>query len=132
MDTDRGRLPQPRQPAHGADGARHPEQRAHAVPAWHRRQDHPLAGRWWRRGAGGCVGSENLSLEASGGHTSPVHQQPPDRHAPCTPPPQESELCASLVPNSELVLIEGGDHNFTQPAAAEAMIQAVVDFVLSK
>ena len=45
---------------------------------------------------------------------------------------QESELCASLVPNSELALIEGGDHNFTQPAAAEAMIQAVVDFVLSQ
>lgn len=49
---------------------------------------------------------------------------------PCCPQhPQESELCASLVPNSQLVLVEGADHNFTRSGAQLA--QHVVDFVLS-
>ncbi|KAI3430988.1 hypothetical protein D9Q98_009391 [Chlorella vulgaris] len=46
-----------------------------------------------------------------------------------TIPHQESELCASLVPNSQLVLVEGADHNFTRSGAQLA--QHVVDFVLS-
>ena len=48
-----------------------------------------------------------------------------------TIPWQESELCASLVPSSQLVLVEGGDHNFTQQQAKEQMAWHVVDFVLS-
>ena len=33
--------------------------------------------------------------------------------------------------NSQLVLVEGADHNFTQHEAGQAMAQHVVDFVLS-
>ena len=46
-------------------------------------------------------------------------------------PPQESELCASVVPNSRLILVEGADHNFTQKEAGQQMAAHVVDFVLS-
>jgi hypothetical protein len=35
------------------------------------------------------------------------------------------------VANSQLVLVEGADHNFTQQEAGEAMARHVVDFVLS-
>jgi hypothetical protein len=54
-------------------------------------------------------------------------------HPPAyTPTPclQESEECAALVANSQLVLVEGADHNFTQHEAGEAMARHVVDFVL--
>ena len=43
---------------------------------------------------------------------------------------QESEECAALMTNSQLVLVEGADHNFTQQEAGEAMARHVVDFVL--
>ena len=46
-------------------------------------------------------------------------------------PPQDSQLCASLVPNSRFLLVEGGDHNFSGEAAGRAMARHVVDFVLS-
>lgn len=51
--------------------------------------------------------------------------------ADTTIPYQESELCASVVPNSRLILVEGADHNFTQKEAGQQMAAHVVDFVLS-
>lgn len=47
-----------------------------------------------------------------------------------TIPWQESEACAALVPSSQLVLVEGADHNFTSTEAGREMAQRVVDFVL--
>ena len=44
---------------------------------------------------------------------------------------QESEACASLVTNSQLVLVDGANHNFTQAAAGQQMAQHVVNFALS-
>ncbi|KAI7836013.1 hypothetical protein COHA_010097 [Chlorella ohadii] len=51
--------------------------------------------------------------------------------ADTTIPYADSELCASLVPNSRLILVEGADHNFTGEAAGQAMARHVVNFVLS-
>ncbi|KAL4420728.1 hypothetical protein ABPG75_010384 [Micractinium tetrahymenae] len=48
-----------------------------------------------------------------------------------TIPWQESEACAALVPSSQLVLVEGADHNFTSPEAGRKMARWVVEFVLS-
>ena len=50
-------LPEPRRPGHGGHGARHPALRPHAVPARHRRQDHPVpGGRGQAWGSGGGAG----------------------------------------------------------------------------
>ena len=45
-----------------------------------------------------------------------------------TIPFQESQRCAELVPRCRLELVKGGDHNFSQPAAAADMIARVVAF----
>ena len=54
-------------------------------------------------------------------------------HPPAIRPPpclQESEECAALVSNSQLVLVEGADQNFTQQEAGQAMARHVVDCML--
>lgn len=48
-----------------------------------------------------------------------------------TIPVQDSELCADLVPNSQLTVVEDADHNFSSPQAGAKMARRVVDFVLS-
>lgn len=52
------------------------------------------------------------------------------RPSPMASGVQESEACAALVPSSQLVLVEGADHNFTSPEAGREMARRVVDFVL--
>lgn len=59
------------------------------------------------------------------------HQFSPTPKPTAPHPLQDSELCASLVPNSRLILVEGADHNFTGEAAGQAMARHVVNFVLS-
>ncbi|GAB4816644.1 hypothetical protein N2152v2_003690 [Parachlorella kessleri] len=48
-----------------------------------------------------------------------------------SPSVRDSELCASLIPNSQLQLIEGADHNFRRLEHAQQLLDAVVAFVRS-
>lgn len=121
-----------RQPGHRGHGPQRAPLRAHAVPARHRRQDHPLAGADQGQGRAAALDTQHLAA-------NPCRNpklKPLELSLQQTPPSpvggaQESEACAALVSNSQLVLVEGGDHNFTSPEAGREMARRVVDFVLS-
>lgn len=43
-------------------------------------------------------------------------------------PPRDAALFAEAVPGSGLLIVEGGDHNFTGAGARERMVAAAVEF----
>ena len=46
-----------------------------------------------------------------------------------TIPPRDGRLLAEAVPGSGLVLVEGGDHNFTADGPAAQLVAAAVEFL---
>jgi fermentation-respiration switch protein FrsA (DUF1100 family) len=46
-----------------------------------------------------------------------------------TIPPRDARLFAEALPGSALVLVEGGDHNFTGDAAGVRLVAAAVEFL---